>query len=491
MKSAKFALAALILTLMACNSEKIGFKTPLEKTGFSAHTTNARLAGFIDEVSQLNPLISVKYYDVSGKKFPVVTIRNSNSGEEKLRAMLLGQMHGNEPSGMEGLLLLIRDFGNGKHTQLLSNLELLILPQCNPWGADRHVRTNENGLDLNRDQLLIRAQESKIIQNLFDAYRPHMTVDFHEYYPYGRSWQEFGYRRNFDIQLGGLTNINIDSALVNLFYHKAFPYVKNTLEEKGYTFFEYTLGNFALGERLRRSTVDINDGRQSFGIAGTFSMIVEGINGLDSLHRIQRRAESQHATALALLEVASLNKAEIISKVDAARHRLIHDAGLVSIRQDHFKGDSILAYPLTKFNEEIDTVFLVKEYHTIIRSLLDVASPDGYLIPKNDTLLVGWLQRSNFRFAENTFENEKISGYQIIGLRNSLDEELENYFPDVIKTDISSVSPHNYYYLPLNQIYRHKIITALEPQAMYGLINYPEFHYLLSGSVFPILRVER
>lgn len=480
----------MLLTYSGCGNGGQYLQTPIEKSGFEKYTSNDDLVSFLNEARLLNPLITVEYFTVSGKKLPLVSISRNTGANEKLTLMLLGQLHGNEPSGMEGLLLLIRDFANGRHLNLLDSIDLLILPQCNPWGADLHKRTNEAGVDLNRDQLLISAKESMIIQDVFELKRPHMTVDFHEYYPYGKSWQSFGYRRNFDIQLGGPTNLNIDTTLINLFYNKALPYVKSAIGSKGFSFFEYTLGNFALGERLRRSTVDINDGRQSFAIAGTFSMIVEGMNGRDSLDRIRHRAESQYETALALLHVAYSNNHEIIAKVDTARNKLKYGSGPVSIRQEHFRGGHKLAYQLVEFSGNGDTIFTVEEYHSEIRSLLNVVSPKAYLIPKSDTFLSAWLARSNFVFTDWLQVEGVVKGYQIIEVNKSSDEELENYFPVVQKISNFPFSPFDYFLVPVNQVYRHKIITALEPQAMYGLVNYSAFNYLLDDKMFRILRVE-
>lgn len=480
-----------ILTgLPGCSPDPEGLQTPLEKSAFSAYTGNRQLLEFLSSLGGLGAGIEVDFYTVSGKSMPVVSIAAEKQGDQRLDVMMLAQLHGNEPSGMEGLLLLIRDFANGKHSHLLDSMNLIILPQCNPWGADHHVRRNESDIDLNRDQLLLSAEESGIIQQIFDKYRPHMTVDFHEYYPFGRSWMDFGYRRNFDIQLGGPTNINIDTTLRELFDVKALPYVKSELEKQGYSFFEYTLGNFALGERLRHSTVDVNDGRQSFGIAGTFSMIVEGMIGLDSLDRIEHRAKSQHATALALLKLAWNHKGLIQNRVKQARENLLSGAEPVSIRQEHFRGENPLHYPLLSVRTGNDTVFIVEEYHPVIKSLLDVDSPKGYLIPKTDSLLAAWLQRSNLYFTEEIAESAEIFTYRIKALNRRTDEELENYFPVVDKIAFEQETIHSYYYVPLNQIYKHKIVTALEPQAMYGLANYPGFKYLLLNEFFPILRVE-
>jgi hypothetical protein len=262
-------LIFLSTALLQCNTSQNPLQTPLEQSGFSAYTSNIQVMNFLNDCSALNPEMILGHFEVSEKKMPLIVFPAKNP-ETALRVMLLAQQHGNEPSGMEGLLLLIKELALKQHRHFSDSLHLIILPQCNPAGSDLHQRRNQEGVDLNRDHLLITAEETRIMQAVFAKHQPYLTVDFHEYYPFSRSWADFGYRRNFDMQLGGPTNINIDRGLHDLFREEALPFTRQALESAGFSFFEYTVGNFALAERLRHSTVDINDGRQSFAITGAF-----------------------------------------------------------------------------------------------------------------------------------------------------------------------------------------------------------------------------
>lgn len=428
-----------------------------------------------------------------GRYLPIVKIAKK-SNESKPSILFIGQQHGNEPAGKEGLLLLIKDFANGKYINWLENADLYIILQVNPDGADLNQRRTIENIDLNRDHLLLKSREAKVVQDIFDELKPVITVDFHEYYPYSKSWEQFGYRRDFDIQFGGLTNINIDEDLQNYFYQTVYPEVEQKVAQRGYSFFEYTLGSFAQGERMRHSNVDINDGRQSFGICNTLSFIVEGKNGRDSISEIERRAKSQYLTAKSILESCVKHIDEINRLVTTARkNNLIQNPDeKVSIRMDHFKGDTAFYYPLKSVNEIKDSVFKVDEFHSQVKSILDITVPKAYLIPKTDTLLVEWLKRTNFTFLNFDHNNDdEIIAYEISNLRRSVDEELENYYPEVSAVKIDEELLNNQYFaVPTNQFYKYKIITAIEPQAMYGTINYPDFEYLLFDSYFKIYRVE-
>lgn len=466
-------------------------KTPGEAARYSQLTTNKQLVDFLKLCDLQSEQISVNFYPLSeSRMFPEVIFHSNDTTTDKLTVLFLAQQHGNEPSGMEGLSLLIRDLANGLHKDIVADLNLIILPQCNPYGNDFNQRRTAKSIDMNRDHLLMRAEETTIIQQIFDNYRPQFTVDFHEYYPFGNGWKEFGYRRNFDIQLGGLTNINTNQAIRDIIKSEILPWIENGLVKRGYTFFEYTLGDFPSGERLRHSTIDVNDGRQSFGIAGTLSLIVEGMNGRDSLERLQKRSQSQYETALLLLKYASGNAARINQMSAKAREKLNNPVDSVSIRQDHFRGDDVLNYPLLSLKTLRDTIFIVEAYHPVIKSLLGVYPPKGYLIPVADTLLINWLKRSNFEFSSEIPEGGEFIAYRMGVINSSLLEGIEGADPQVFRETVVGVKPGSYFYVPVTGIYSHKIIIALEPQSMYGIASYPEFDYLLRQEKFPVLRVE-
>ncbi len=486
-------ISSLFILVFSCKHNQM--KTPLEKSGFTSLSTNQEIINFLADIKQRSKSITCKIIDTTeeGRYIPLVKL-SDNTNSNKPAILLLGQQHGNEPSGKEGLLLLIKEFALKQDIEYTKQFDVFILPQVNPDGGDKNERRNSQNIDLNRDHLILKSLEAKVIQNVFDTLKPIVTVDFHEYYPFSDEWTNFGFRKNFDIQLGGLTNINVDDQIRNYFYKKIFSGVKNFVEQDGYTFFEYTLGNYALNERLRHSTVDINDGRQSFGICNTMSFIVEGINGRDSIDHIERRAKSQYRTAKGILEMVSENFEEIeqIVKISRSTFFLEDSNEMVSIRMDHFKGKQELNYPLLSLKTGIDTIFKVNEYHPQVLSLLEVKVPKYYLIPQADTVLVNWLYRSNFNFSSYKItQSDQVFAYKIVDLSRSMDEELKNYYPKVlpVKIPVDRLT-ETYYAVPTSQLYKYKIVTALEPQAMYGLINYPEFEYLLFDDMFKILRIE-
>lgn len=149
-------------------------------------------------------------------------------------------------------------------------------------------------------------------------------MDVHEYFPYSNDWKEFGFYKNADEQLGLLSNPNINIKLKKYQKEKVLPYLDAYLKSKGFSFCEYVVGGPPNKEHLRHSTVDINDGRQSFGILNTLSFILEGKNGRDLyLDNIERRAKGQFEAMLGLLKFCYENHKEIKELVNRARKILM------------------------------------------------------------------------------------------------------------------------------------------------------------------------
>ncbi|HKK09641.1 MAG TPA: hypothetical protein VJ939_02340, partial [Bacteroidales bacterium] len=383
--------------------------------------------------------------------------------------------------------------GAGRLNHVLNSVNLLLMPQVNPDGGDLHQRRNASDVDLNRDHLLMRAPETRAVERIFEKYRPVVSVDIHEYYPYSDSWKEFGYRREFDIQVGTLTNPNISDSLIHYQREMALPYMEKHLTRMGYSFFEYTLGHFPSGERLRHSTTDINDGRQSIGITNTMSFIVEGMNGKDSTHRIRERALSQYETAKAIIAFASKNISGIAALVQNKRKAITKNSSdSVIIRQDHFDSDDILEYPLKSVKTGKDTVFRVDNFHNEIKALLTVKTPRGYLIRKTDSTLVDLMRNNHFKFEEyQRKRTDVVLGQQILEMNRTKNEGLMTPYPMLMDKFLSKLDPKKYYFVPTNQLRKYKIVIAFEPRSMFGIGFYEEFsEYMKKDTLFPAIRVE-
>lgn len=132
----------------------------------------------------------------SGNSVLGAPIRGCYLGNPAGTTMLIqGGVHGNEPSGREAALTLLRDLTcapTAAQSQWLASHRLVVIPNANPDGSVP-PRTRGNALDvnLNRDLLQLTMPESRATAAIFQAAQPLLSVDLHEMNP---SSVDFKYR---------------------------------------------------------------------------------------------------------------------------------------------------------------------------------------------------------------------------------------------------------------------------------------------------------
>jgi hypothetical protein len=93
-------------------------------------------------------------------------------------------VHGNEPSGREGCLMMIRELAFSDDPwviDVLTHSTILIVPSFNADGRANNTRGNSAGQDLNRDHARLTQPESQIFARFLRDYTPEVMVDGHEY----------------------------------------------------------------------------------------------------------------------------------------------------------------------------------------------------------------------------------------------------------------------------------------------------------------------
>src|SRR5690606_38040266 len=103
-----------------------------------------------------------------GRDLLIVRVRGEEEpAEERLRVLVVANIHGGEVCGKEALQMLLREVANGEHRELLRACDLWCVPIYNVDGNERIAasnrssvngpveglgeRENAQGFDLNRD----------------------------------------------------------------------------------------------------------------------------------------------------------------------------------------------------------------------------------------------------------------------------------------------------------------------------------------------------
>ena len=490
----KYILLLLPVLISSLSAQTI---TPLEKSDYKKLTSYSDLFSYVNSATKNSKFISVDTLakSVEGRIIPFIKISRKGFGKDKskLKVLFFAQQHGNEHSGKEGTLLLLNDFVNNKLAKYLNNLDIILVPQMNPDGSEKDKRRNGADADLNRNHQELSQPEVIGLHKLFNKYLPEFTLDVHEYYPYGKEWNSYGFRRNADEQLGTVTNPNISEVIKNYEKNNVLPFVKNYIISKGFSFNEYMVGGPPDSDRTRYSTVEVNDGRQSFGILNTLSFILEGKNGVDSIDNIEHRALGQKTTLEGLLQFAYDHSKEIKKMVKDERTKLVNskEGEKVIIRMEHVSDGK--DFPLTMMNIKTnkDTVLFIKNFDSIIESRFEVNKPVGYLMPKSDLNLHGWLEHHNIIYnAAAAIPDTKVISQNVETINTEQLEEMDIFIPVTIEKENKEIDFTRYLFVPVNQLYSNFIVLSLEPASMLGLKQIPDFKYLLeAGKEYPILKV--
>jgi hypothetical protein len=115
---------------------------------------------------------------VEGRSINMVT-----AGEGTFRVLLWSQMHGDEPTATSALFdvfeYLQRHRAEPVAQRILENLTLYVVPMLNPDGAERFQRRNAQGIDINRDALLLQSPEGHLLKAIRDEHEPNIGFNLH------------------------------------------------------------------------------------------------------------------------------------------------------------------------------------------------------------------------------------------------------------------------------------------------------------------------
>lgn len=474
---------------------------PARQNNFTRVTGYEELSGYIQLLDNQCDLLDVEIIgnSVEGRNLYALKFSSSGFGNNnlKIRVMIFAQQHGNEQSGKEGALLLAEELCKPENRYLFDKIDLLLIPQVNPDGAEKNIRRNAHDMDLNRNHLILTEPETRALHQVFDRYLFEVSMDVHEYSPYGEDWKSYGYRKNSDVTVGTATNLNVSKEIRNLEANGYLPFIFKYLNDRHFSAFEYSPGGPPDSSYFRHSTFDINDGRQSLAIQNTFSFIQEGMNGTDDFaENLQHRAEGQCSGMRGLLEYVYQNKDYIMDLVAKEREKLItgNVDPMISIQSNHVTNGQHLELPLFSYFTGKDTIVEVTDFRPVVKSVYDVTRPAGYLIPVSHPELVEWVKRQALQTASFTKSKDyRIVSY-FINKIDTIDFEGDPTVDPVIKASEypGEISGNDYIYIPVNQLKGNMIILALEPKSILGLVTYKDFASLLiKKTIFPVLRVEK
>lgn len=253
--------------------------TGFEDNGGSDWTTLQEEIDFLNEIAAISDRVTVTQEGTSvlGKPIHLVRVGDPLKTDEEIakgrNMFIMGTPHGNEPAGREMSMKLIRDLAFTEDPEMLDLLNkstILFTPTPNPDGRDENKRTNDWGLDNNRDNLNITSPENELIAGVLSYYQPDITVDLHER-PTGTTP---------DIEALWPRNLNVDEDLRELNVKLVEDYVFPSAQEDDFTTGIYGSPGGAGGEDERIL-------RNMGGLRNGLSLLTESAGNAPKLERVE------------------------------------------------------------------------------------------------------------------------------------------------------------------------------------------------------------
>ena len=284
------------------------YATPAFQDGRSAFTTNDELQAVLRSLvapgeAAGQPGVTLLPLGRSQRGVPIEALLFSRVGDAAQRAarptvLLVGQQHGDEPAGSEALLVIAQELAQGSLQRLLDRINVIVLPRANPDGAQANHRVTANGIDANRDHLLLKTPEAQAQAQLVREYQPAVVIDAHEYTVVGRYLEKFGTVQRFDALLQYAMTANLPSFIGKASEEWFREPLLASLKEQGLTSeWYYTTSVDLQDKKISMGGTQPDTGRNVNGLKNAISILIEtrGV-GIGRLH-LKRRVHT-HVTAM-------------------------------------------------------------------------------------------------------------------------------------------------------------------------------------------------
>lgn len=534
-------LSAGVILLAAALQAAATVPTPAEEAGYKEYSQHEAVARFLSRVAAAAPEAKVQVVgrtkDVreypSQDLYLVILTEEGAAIPEQFNAakptvLITAAQHGNEQSAKEAALAVIRDLALGELKPLLKKVNVLVMPQTNPYGNFFDRRTNELDLDMNRDHVKLETEGVAAIHRVFHEWLPEVTIDAHE--------KGDDYYR---VSIGCVSNINVDAKFQEFSRATLLADVDQALAKKNIAFHEYLVTeemgiNTSAGAAIRPedlrnremmkrySTTDINDGRNSLGIYQTLSFIQECASRHD-VQTLAARTRWQYAGLRSFLESVVRHGVEVKSMVRDTRQAVLAAARQhVYLKMDYARDPKQPEISLKKFENADSTILgvlkaekkageavseedlaeypwpdkvkvvsdVVKNWFPLVEGRLCLYRPLGYIIPAANRSVVETLLRHGL--AVQTFTQD-IGLEEEVYLASDVVPAKYDYLPPEVlkvgKKTMSAVVKTGDFYVACAQPGAALIPCLLEPQSDFGFIRYQSFKLVPEkGGYFAIAR---
>lgn len=455
----------------------------------------AEMEAFLASVDGKGP-ISVSVEGASSEGRALYLVHASHSPTAAWRILFYAQQHGDEVSGKDALLYLVREIA--RNPQLLPRgVDLWIMPMVNPDGAVAATRRNAVGADLNRDHIVLEQPETQALHRVARRLRPHVAVDCHEFTRDSEEHRQRGWIAWPDITMDGLNNPLFDPAVVAA----ALRWVEGSSAAEaraGHPYLRYSVGGLPPDDEQRHSAPDIDGGLNALGMYGGLSFIIEA--GVKRAHEDPSADLGNRVDAYLVLFRRLVNgdghRQEDIAAIQRARCRALP----AFIPTNYFWvniGVEVVEFPVTEAATgrtlRVPTANMMMD----LAVKKCVPTPLGYAVdPRAAQCFGALLERHGIPYETvTTPRTARVETCTLVRLEDTFDDLYSRYAGrQIVQRGPPSecTLKKGSLWIPLEGEAALRAALVLEPAAMYGVYQYPRFRALAApDGALPVLRVVR
>ena len=326
-------LLLLVIYLLGTD-ELVGYKpftTPAFQEGSALYqaTTNEEMTAFIKEYAAKSNYMHVfsagktAHY---GYDYPVLVFTKKNipanaTMDDAAKILREGgkpivwqqaQIHPYEPAAGESALVMIQELCGQYGEGILDKIDVVMIPRINVEGAFLFVRTDYDGIDMNRDHMAINSKETAMLHETYYKFMPHVVIDNHEFF-----FSEMGNYNNDpekfelnDFQITGASSLNDDPAVTKLTTELVVDKMHKDLLDTGFRAYHYGI------------TSNNPIGRAYYGLGNAISILIESHGADGALFAMPRRVYGQVVATKSIYDTTAANAKTVMGTVNTARAKI-------------------------------------------------------------------------------------------------------------------------------------------------------------------------
>jgi hypothetical protein len=222
---------------------------------------------------------------------------------------------------------------------------VVIVPRVNVDGAAAGRRVLSSGADPNRDHLLLSQPEIRALHRAMQALPPDVVFDHHEFAVGGRWLEKFGGLQAPDVMILEATNPSIPKALTRIERDLYRPALEAAIEAHGLMPHDYvTTGANPADRRVSLGGTAPGIARNTFGLRGSVSYLIETRGIGIGLQDYQRRVATHYLLARAVLETTARDPEGLLRRLAEARAAAASDHSALVVA--HKEGEHEIELPL-------------------------------------------------------------------------------------------------------------------------------------------------